>query len=355
MKTIRIKLTPPALYFLGGERIFEIGSAEQHYFVRSLQTPAQTTLFGILRFLALKKYDALPKRYEPEEIQKHNGKASTSYHLFSPEKQDFGKISSISPLYLVDEADHYYIPTPFDHKAGPYEEDNFLYDPFREYREDALHCKKFPADYTAKHGLAESWVCITPNDCSRYQHTRKKLFGSDVRVIIGRNLDNNREKAYAKKEYAYFREPGFSFAFFAKVADDFPELVNRYVNPGFFAQPEPMKEPEIPADFWRNNPAPLLYAQSDCYLPAKDAQELFDLCNCVLTQAKNFRGRMTNPNQHGVKNIYQRYTETAALLRAGSVFLPKTGCLEQAKALLTAQGQAQTAGFNQIITGGNVK
>ncbi|MDL2324172.1 hypothetical protein LJC61_03345 [Ruminococcaceae bacterium OttesenSCG-928-A16] len=336
---LRVELTPPEPYFLGGERIFEIGDGNKHYFIRSLQTPPQTTLFGILRYLGISN-PSPDMSFDADNIGKN------SFHLLNAtcDTPAFGKIQGISPLYLADSSDFYYIPTPFDHKVGEENRDGLEYEPFTDYIEDFLKTKKYPRDYTAKYGVADSWTCIAPGP--NYKKTYKNLFGRDVRTRIDKI---NTKKAFVKKEHVYLKK-GFSFVFFASVADDFNFVTERFVQPGFLAKVEKAgAEPMIPGDLLQPG---MIYAQSDIYLSSEEANRLYSMCSFTCVQTKEFRGRTTNPEAKTVGERFKRYEQTATLIQSGSVFIPAEGQKENAVEILTGNAHARIAGFNHIVTGG---
>ncbi len=349
MKQLRIQLIPPEPYFLGGERIFEIGDGNKHYYIRSLSTPSQTTLFGILRYLGIVKPNR-QMQFDPDNIGPH------SYRL-DTQDGSYGRIINISPLYLMDDQGAYYVKTPFDHIPGNFEEDEKEYEPFSEYVTDAEPVgaggvqKRYPSQYNAKHELADSWMCISQGE--KYKKTyknknkKKNLFESDNRVGIDKQKT---EKAFVKKEYSLLKR-GFSFVFFANVEDDFQYAEERFVEPGFYARVTEDAEPTFPADVLRND---ILYAQSDIFISSEDAQKLYSLCEFVCVDTKSFRGRVTNVKAQTLRERFKRYDRILTLIQAGSVFKVGSDNLDAAKDLLGQNKQAIIAGFNKIISGGNI-
>ena len=336
---LRIKLTPPESYFLGDERIFEIGDGNKHYFIHSLQTPSQTTLFGILRYLGIKNPSA-NMEFDSVNI------GEKSFNLLEPfdEERPFGRINGISPLYLMS-GDNYYIRTPFDHKPGVFSNDKLAYNPFTVYRDDVLGTKKFPIEYEAKLMIADSWLCLSPSNDEYI--TYKNLFSKDLHVGIKKK---GNEESFVKKEYAVL-EKGFSFVFFADVDDDFEFFTNRFVKPGFFATIEKISESPIPQDLWRKNPN-VIYALSDIYLSSNDVQKIYNHCDFVCVKTRNFRGRTTNPIATTIKARYKRYNEIATLINAGSIFIPKEELRTSVEEILTNNKYVQKAGFNHIVSRG---
>lgn len=368
---IRIQLTSLGPYFLGGERIFEVGDQDKQYFIRSLKTPAQTTLFGILRYLGIQNPQPLsmvqPKNPDPGK----NPPIVASYNLLEhDEKAVNGQGSAfkdycISPLYLFqNEGDgKYFVPTPKDHHVPKKDQESQQtdeqleknpksYNPYSNYRKDALGERLFPSDFEAKNDVASGWMrvdggMILGND---------EVFKTDIRVGIDKD---NKEHAFVKKEFAVLK-PGFSFVFFATVGVAFkvPECP-RFVLPGFMA--EVTKEKEGVEKEIKNALTGLLkkattpnmtriYAQSDVYLEDTPVDKLYDLCHFAYVQTRAFRGRTTHWEAAAPNERFKRYSKIATLIQAGSVFMVKHGKESDFLALVN-KSHPRIAGFNHFIGG----
>ena len=348
MPKLLIKLTPLEPYFLGGERIFEIGDGNKHYFIRSLDTPAQSTLFGVLRYLAIEKPGSsqdFKKRYQEFSKKRNLGefkKEFRGYALNKPEVK-FENIHGISPLYLVDnKTGCFYAPLPFDHrvdhrvKVSGCESEN--YTPFEKWSEpirttNGERC--LPLDYKAKDGLANGWIALAGSRCVRTED----IFHSSPQVGIGQT---NEIQAFFKKEYKYLEE-GFSFAFFADI--DMP-LYNHivYIGQGkspFCAEWQKAEEPEFPKAVLREG---FVYAQSDIYYTG-DIRDLYGKCYFVCAK--------THPHRIFQENYLDRTgSSMVQLIRAGSVFWPNDASDFATK---LKNDHAEIAGFNKIVIGGNTQ
>jgi hypothetical protein len=350
-----IKLTPLEPYFFGGERVFEFGEENRHYFIRSMDAPSQTTLFGALRFIGKQKTN-----YNLDEAEKQRI-GSESYCL-TERSQNFGEIKRISPLYILDEKERFLARTPFDHKIMRETESsntasrefNTRYTHFSDYSTQMFttHGKRcFPTDYVAKDGVADNWISLPDGDIVN------DLFANTEHVGINRRLNEN---GFFKREYKIFSNKyrGSSFAFFAEVGPDY-QAENHEV---FLGQNKSPFYSEIidwnKSDSQIPDLSPLIregmaYAQSDIYYP--NIEELYKTCDFVCVQTKSFRVFTTVYNKSSAFDGYARSRfkkgEIIMLVKAGSVFMPRNPT--DFKKSIESNLHAVKAGFNQIIIGGS--
>lgn len=112
MANYQIKLTPADTYFFGGEKHDE--NLETNYFVESQPYPQQTTLLGLLRYYLLTKNTTVfngKSITNKTEAVKLIGNSSFDFNNSPP---DYGKLTSISPLYFVHKSEAYFF-APFDY------------------------------------------------------------------------------------------------------------------------------------------------------------------------------------------------------------------------------------------------
>jgi hypothetical protein len=360
LKRLLIKLTPTEPYFFGGERIFEIGDKNKHYYIRSLDTPSQTMLFGVLRYLAIENpitNTDFRKRYDNYRNKVANKDFKREFHGFALNRPNisFHKIHCISPLYLLDDQGNYYIRTPFDHKvknsAG---EKNEIYTPFSACVETICTTsgkRTFPKDYVAKDGIADSWLSLTDKTIKNCLFTGIAQTGIQAIGYRKRHsqtnengLSDNDNHALFKKEYKRL-EDGFSFAFFADIEDDMP-LHPKAVYMGqdkstFLVSIEPSEDPPFPTDIVSTG---RVYAQSDIYY-AEDVSSLYSDCKFVAVKTRDHRIFQTN-------NLDRKYSKSIKLIQAGSMFIPND--INNFKEKIQ-NPHASIAGFNKIITGGTAQ
>ena len=115
-----VKMTPLEPYAFGTDQTFAFhgvaATGKETYFVRSNMVPEQTTILGMLRYIILEMEGLLKTdfQYSPEERAKMAACIGPeSFRLSEKQKQDFGYIHEISPLFLMDGQNHIYIKNPF--------------------------------------------------------------------------------------------------------------------------------------------------------------------------------------------------------------------------------------------------
>lgn len=313
-----VRLRPLEPWFFGSDRTFphadRQGQRAGGYFIRSLETPAQTTLFGALRYLMLED-----KGWPVDS----NRIGEKSYSLIA-EDQTFGLIHGISPLYLLQGEDSFFIPAPLDH-------DNTLaYHPFKEYDiyETNHGTRRYPNGYDEKSAFQGGWLCLGCNAI----HT--DLFESEERVGVA---INKCDESFFKKEYKRFKHKDFCFAFFAKLSAKFPQQVV-YLGQGrcaFEATCEQVAEPA--AICFAHD---IAYAQSPVYV--QDVQALYDCCEFVCASPVSSRSVATDDG----KKRLEVGGELLRLIAPGSVFILRDP--KRFKELLQNK-QPRTAGFNYVI------
>ncbi len=207
------KLTPLGEYFFGGERNFAFGNNQKEkndYFIKSEDVPSQSTLWGMLRYIILKKNNQLNNDWNVDEEKKDQqnnliGKEGFSIQSIG-ERKDYGKLDSMTPLFLVKN-NHRYIKTPFNHQieAESYTPFTMKTGFFTEFGESIL-----PMDYSAKKGIDDSFLCI--NDDNKTRIKKEDIFGVHEHTRISKS---STEEGFFKKEYKSLKN-GFSFGFYVK-------------------------------------------------------------------------------------------------------------------------------------------
>ncbi len=376
MQKLLIKLTPLESYFFGGERIFEFDGKNQQYFIRSLNTPSQTALFGALRYIGIQNPS---KDFRLSDIDKANIGAG-SYNLMQVNEDGYGKIKKISPLYIMNHEGDFLIRTPLDHRINDREKTNSpldsvlkvnkTYTRFEQYSDKIRTNKGYrslPLDYTAKDGITDSWVLLSAIKSERIIYT--DLFEGAVQIGIAKRKQNNsQENSYFKKEYIKLKK-GFSFAFFADVEDGFvPYNHIVYLGQGkssFRADwqvieqnSEIIRKVAFPSDFIRSG---MIYAQSDIYYP-QDINKLYAYCQFVCVKTRDYRVFTTNYEtaQLKIKSVRKRYEkyQNSKLIQAGSMFYPYPDInfmdifSNEEISDNRFNEHAQIAGLNNVIIGG---
>lgn len=322
MQDYLIKLTPLEPYFFGGEQNFAYGQVsrdvKQSYFIKSLNTPSQTTLLGALRYAVLAVENALITDYKSAE-QKETANRLVGEKSFSfSEKRNYGAIDSISPLFIID-GDDYYVPTPMNHKAS-----ESCYAPLNIGACGKVRMSSgnglYAEDYSAKEGCGGGWTKL---DGSLEILNDEEIFSSIVKVGINAHrtdgkLDN--KESYFKKEYKNL-EKG-SFAFFAKtepsVGDKLCDGITVFLgqNKSAFKLCAEKRSNDlfdkIASAFSGKSNISFCYAAGDCYIENTPA-------DMFIAQSQLFRHLTTNSDSR----FYYRINKSEnlyRLIKAGAVF-----------------------------------
>lgn len=214
-KKYLLRFTPIEPYFLGGENTFRADETSKYY-ATSLFVPTATTIIGTLRYTLLKLCGVLNINGKYTEAEKQVCDAlvgATSYTVGG--NNDFGKIKSISPLFLM-QGDDIYIKTPLNCKTDSNQS---------HYRAIRLGQQRYLTSFgtTIRFPLEEEYS--TKQTVSDQSYMRlsdgaivNDLFGQVERAGISKSKV---DKAYFKKTYTSLKE-GFSFAVVAEIEEDVP-------------------------------------------------------------------------------------------------------------------------------------
>lgn len=383
-KTYLATFTPSGPYFFGNEKTFAFDqSGESLYFIRGEKLPSQSTILGALRYLALTEKSYKAAAASGDRI----GEASFNID-HAGEKQSFGKIKMLSSLFLYgpEESDpqkyRMLIPTPFDHNYGKEndarknhlksekdipakEKTKFrcVYTPFSSYIKYEGEETCYTLDYDSKAGIADSFVSLTKNEpLDGYEIIETvdadgnvPLFGSDVRVGVNLNAKND---GFFKKEYRTLAK-GYSFAVYAELDDEvFGKMTGapQTVMLGQGRVPFSVSFREHENDLqslteqmlkdthgFLTTDQTIVYCMGDM-LPGEERKDsLFSV-----VQTKDYRAYLTSYDSTHGKGKITKDDSLHKLIRAGSVFLLKSGKASENWGRSTPQQKnAAGIGFNQ--------
>ncbi|MGN1168296.1 MAG: type III-B CRISPR module-associated Cmr3 family protein [Lachnospiraceae bacterium] len=219
MKYYRVDFKPLEKYTLGNEKgtvYSENGKISRNsYYISSNLFPDQTTILGALRYVVLRENGLLNTDYsyggKKNEVSDMIG--NRSFCFLSDAVQNFGKIRSISPVFLWDGTE-IYIRNPFCNTAKA------SYVPM-EMRGPILTSKgeiHLPVDseagYKAKNGYAQGYISLS-------MKVRDDIFHKTV--IVGNQIANDGGKAvedgFYKREVVDM-DDDFCFSVYLKADDD---------------------------------------------------------------------------------------------------------------------------------------
>ncbi|MDO4695791.1 MAG: type III-B CRISPR module-associated protein Cmr3 [Porphyromonas sp.] len=207
MPTYLVRLTPIDKFFFGQKKTF--GNDNANYFVHSSYFPQQTTLLGLLRYQLLQiagnnvfKDNKIAKpRLAEQEI------GSQSFTPFATERLRFGKIESISPVFIIDRATgERFIPMGKRYKEK--EEEKTSYELLSLSCEEG--CPPILEKYDAKVKLKSCWVSLEKGTII----PEEKFFTPDERTGIRKDYEGSTQ------DDSFFRQTFYKFNKFIDEGED---------------------------------------------------------------------------------------------------------------------------------------
>lgn len=362
MKIIKIALTPLEPYFFGNDRNLRYAGVDGNktkaisYYAVSEKIPSQSTLFGVLRYLGLLNKNSDYSMSEEDKLR--IGKSS--FHLLEKNKHGFGKILSISNLFLRKiqkgtEEELFYVKMPLDHQISSElnEEPNSYYTPFSEDCYQEVYTSQgnriLPVKYKVKNGFAQGYINLKDHTYLEDGKIFKKCESIGIQV--------NKEADGYYKRARYLLEDNYSFAFFATVEDDFALSNQGVVYMGYGKSAFAVTTYELKGCEQLPNVSLLAeksvlkdctkrVALSDLYVRSS-LSELYQCCAYVHTQSKEYREFYTNYEKCNQRGRFQRGEYFIHLITSGSVFYVKNTCLNEFDRM-TKDENAKIAGFNYM-------
>lgn len=239
MNKYLVKLCPLGKFFFGGDMTFQIGNDEKSehnsayasYVLESNLFPQQTSLLGMMRYLFLCRNPqvfSLSKRkiINPagEEVKAWIGAQSFMVTDKHECENDFGKIKSLGPCFLLKEDEAFLqLPKDYDYKVDFSKNTSILsslnghplivpvieqYNP-KSFRE--------PQYVGLKSGKIES---------------ESAIFEKDIRIGINKNYQGKSDEKGFYKQISYRLKNDFSFAFLLETEIDLSDCQHEVVSLG---------------------------------------------------------------------------------------------------------------------------
>lgn len=235
MGTYLAIMTPEAPYTFSTDQKSKYANAKdgstgkESYYITSNLFPEQTTLWGMMRLLLLEQAGKVKSdfNYDGDELEKiRNLIGEESFKFESPKEQDFGKLKSISPVFLCETDKNgniqYIVKNPMCNTSKE------CFEALAMEKTDV--CTDFgtismPVKFDAKEGAAGGYVNLHANKC----YSDDDLFISIVQAGNQKN-ENGKLKKKDRNDGAFFRRVRYmlknegttvrSFGFFVDVEDD---------------------------------------------------------------------------------------------------------------------------------------
>lgn len=339
-KLISLKPIEPEPYFFGGDYDF---NKKKNYRLISKDMPNQTELFGILRYLGISKKHS---NYQVDQIDKGRIGLKSFELTWEGDLQTFGKINSISPLYLLNDREEFLLPASYD----------FLQD--LEFKEVVSNYGKLqlPTNYEAKgeEALANGFINLkdgkfVSSDCifNSFSHTRN----ASRTTKIGGQAKRGEGTMFIEVKKVM---KDYQFAFVADLKDDFfdkdftPDKLDKIVYVGKARSKFLVKMTDIGEE---NNPETLRYpkkneisneykkyvAISDCYVT--DFKSLNEILTFAMIEQRSHSGLRTHQDK------FETQGNRETIIKAGSCFWLESKNDEKFKTIMSNQ-QANIVGMN---------
>ncbi|MEA3450764.1 MAG: type III-B CRISPR module-associated Cmr3 family protein [Bacteroidota bacterium] len=229
-KKYLIKFTPLDSFFWGGEKTFGIDN--ENYFVKSRLFPQQTTILGTLRFEFLLQNDLMK---ETKDGLKINDKlkatkliGNESFNIENESDNLFGKIMSISPVFMMKGNKHYFVK-PFDEDLNlVFEKGNSLLN----------KNNNFVANYTNYKSKIEYKNTLKSKE-NEYFFSERDKKGKEIGAFIEKaQIGIKKNNTGATDDNSFFKlkgyglNKGFSFATVIETENNLETLEPGYVRMG---------------------------------------------------------------------------------------------------------------------------
>ena len=322
-----VKMVPMEPYCFGTDKSAPYIGAENGgkgtYFIKSKEIPEQTTLLGALRYMILESQGLLKENfgYTPEERQRMSECIGPeSFRFISGEKQEFGYIKEISPLFIVSPQGHICIKNPFNNKVSVGYDPIKMMDKTFETSEGAIHLP-MQGEYDAKEGYAVGYYDLSTGMI--YKDLFKKIITTGNRK--NRRPDQtNKDDCFYKRELICLKEK-FAFGLYVN-AEKLPEKAVIYMGQrksAFLISAEICNDLPLTQqvkDTFVKYPGKWQYALSDLIVDTKwKAKDFF------IAEEKQLRNLETVYNEKKHIGRLRKSSQRFNLVQSGSVFYGSDG------------------------------
>jgi CRISPR-associated protein Cmr3 len=209
----QIRLTPVSTFFFGNERHFSSGEDGVNYLVRSNFLPQQTTLLGLLRFLALEKNGLLSPQPESPNAQDAAHLVGSESFDASKTEQDFGGIHRLSPVFLARRGEVLFPRSAEFLEKQPVGLQMLKGRAFFNQNQQTTEIPRFDSTTEFyKKGFDAAWIAQKTGE----SFSEKDIFQKDERDGIIKIRDDDDQDAYFKQTMLKMKA-GFHFLFFAEL------------------------------------------------------------------------------------------------------------------------------------------
>lgn len=343
-----VKFKPLEPYTFGTDFSFKFQGIEnpgkETYFVRSKEIPEQTTILGALRYMILENEGLLKSDFNYSHEDDEKIKACIGENSFSfsaKQKQSFGFIHEISPLFLVGEQGDYLIKNPFHNKS---QDGYFPIQMSEDFVETSAGFIKLPNrdEYNSKIGHASGY----------YNLNTKKVVSDGLfqSMMVPGNRKNEKgesdEDCYFKRERISLNE-NYSFAVYVN-AEKLPKQAICYMGlkkSAFHITAEVKKNNDLKEkvkNTFFTDSSPWYYALSDVFLKEPARYDTFSI-----VEEKQLRNLETMYREDTQIKKVRKSEIKFNMVEKGSVFFGKCP-------ISLNNENCKQIGYNQVVRlGGN--
>lgn len=319
VKKYLVTFRPLGPFAFGTEQNFKFegvgAKGKVSYYVRTSPIPEQTTLLGSLRYAVLAGENCINSSfaYTPEEkarIQELVGQASFD---FNQTDQSFGRIKSLSPLFLINDQNEYIVKNPVNNTSNQGVKAIELGEEI--LTSQGLLSLPQAGQYDGKAGMASGYINLQTGQ------VYSDLFQSFTMVGNRKNDGlGDKEEGFFKQEVHCIKE-GFKFAVMVE-AEDFPaEVTVRMGQEGspFVVEAKEIDENDlekkVKSQFEKiASSSPWYYALSDLIVSQVENKGF-----CMINK-KSIRNITTDYSKAGRKQALSRSMVQQNMVAAGSVY-----------------------------------
>lgn len=349
MPNYQIKFTPAENFFFGGEKHSKNseGDLETNYFVESNPYPQQTTLLGVTRYYLLLKNSEVFKDNKIQDKTKAAKIIGESSFDFGNVSGNYGKITSISPLYMNNGIENYFF-APLD--FGACMDKNYML---------SKEIEGVVKNYTAKN--QDKFI-----QQRLISSTGKVSNLSDIITEVSQ-VGNEKTANQTEKENAFYKQnmkrlaKDWSFVIDAEIAEG-ANITDEIVFIPFGGEKcffrmeikeNPAFVPTLPESYTRKCFA--IICLSDCFL---QNTALLDTCDFAVNKVVSFRNIQsktaitTQYNGLSVHNNEQlQRSNRFNLLQRGSVlYFTNKEPFDTVRTAIESETRCKSIGYNAILT-----
>ena len=315
-KDYLIRLKPVDVFFFGGEVTFGGEHEEANYLVKSNPFPQQTTILGTMRKeLLIQKGYLKSNRLVASKDQVDQLIGPESFNINSDSIQKFGYLKKISPVFLCQNKNSYFITCPKDSGLEFQKLNGKTNLNLTESKDFIPRLNNFKS----KDGPINAFVNPLALE-KKYFKDFKDVFRQVEKIGITKGKDGKTDDEAFFKKTSYRLQDGFEFAFILTIdAIEDLSLKDSIVfmgaeNSSFIMEIDEINKGvksfvEIFKPFEKKDKVILL---SDAYLK----EDIYDYCDFAITETVDFRNIKSTTNQYKFKKANSKRT----FIKRGSVF-----------------------------------